>query len=123
MQHERIPTSRADRVGAHDAGASFAEFEQLLVSNSGEDAFDIAIKLLAAKLLDELRSRDSGRVLTFDGTGTPEAVHRRVETLYREALQRWPELNGGSLSVDMTPDQLVRSLQPLLGWRILGSDL
>ena len=36
----------------------FSEFEQVLVSNSGEDAFDAGIKLLAAKLEDELTARD-----------------------------------------------------------------
>ncbi|MBI5242593.1 MAG: N-6 DNA methylase [Elusimicrobia bacterium] len=60
---------------------------------------------------------------TFDGSGTPEAIHRRVETLYREALRRWPELNGGSHAPDITPDQLARCLRPLLGWRILESDI
>ena len=36
-----------------DPSLAIREFEQILASNSGEDPFDSAIKLLAAKLIDE----------------------------------------------------------------------
>ena len=123
MQRRSAESQPSPSLLHADPGAAFAEFEQLLVSNSGEEAFDVAIRLLAAKLWDELRSRDAGCLPTFTGDGTPKAIHYRVEALYREALRHWPELNGGSQALDITPDQLTRCIRPLLGWRILESDL
>jgi type I restriction enzyme M protein len=102
-----------------DPASGMAEFEQILASNSGEDPFDSAIKLLAAKLAAE-KLPDIGE---FQILKTPEATHRAVSSLYRQALRKWPELNGTGLDLGITPDHLVRSMRPLLGWRLLESDL
>lgn len=105
-----------------DAASAIAEFEQILVSNSGEDPFDSAIKLLAAKLVDESESRPD-QPSGFQIHKSPEATHRAVNALYRQALQRWPHLNGVGSSLDITPQHLVRSMRPLIGWRFADSDL
>ena len=105
-----------------DPGTTLAEFEQLLVSNAGEDPFDTAVTLLAAKLLDEQEIR-AGKVRSdFTTAGTPKQVHDRVTALCRRALALWPELNGAG---DMTlpPEQLARCLRPLVGWCMLDTDL
>jgi type I restriction enzyme M protein len=105
-----------------DPASAIAEFEQILVSNSGEDPFDSAIKLLAAKLLDE-SERDPDQPPGFQFHKTPEATHRAVQALYRRALQRWPHLNGVGSNLDISPQHLVRSMRPLIGWRFDESDL
>ena len=69
-----------------DAASAIAEFEQILASNSGEDPFDSAIKLLAAKLVDESESSPD-QPSSFQIHKTPEATHRAVHALYRRALQ------------------------------------
>lgn len=107
---------------SRDPASAIAEFEQILVSNSGEDPFDSAIKLLAAKLLDE-SERDPNQPPSFQIHKTPEATHRAVQALYRRALQRWPHLNGVGSNLDISPQHLVRSMRPLIGWRFDESDL
>ncbi len=104
-----------------DPASAIAEFEQILASNSGEDAFDCAIKLFAAKVVDESNSRE--KPTQFAIHKTPEATHRAVQALYTQALQRWPHLNGVSSSLDISPQHLVRSMRPLIGWRLAESDL
>jgi type I restriction-modification system DNA methylase subunit len=104
-----------------DASYAFSEFEQLLVSNSGEDAFDVAVQLLTAKLFDE---RDSaGRTERFTLAGSPHEVHERINGLYKRAVKAWPDLGTTKQSIDISPEQLARCLRPLVGWRILDSDL
>ncbi len=105
-----------------DPASSVAEFEQILVSNSGEDPFDSAIKLLAAKLLDETVTRP-GQAPKFQIQGTASATHKIVQELYRSATQRWPHLNGTGESLGISPEHLVRAMRPLIGWRLIGSDL
>lgn len=104
-----------------DAAYVFSEFEQLLVSHSGEDAFDVAVQLLTAKLFDE---RDSvGRSERFTLAGSPCEVHERINELYKRAVKAWPDLGTTKQAIDISPEQLVRCLRPLVGWHILDSDL
>ncbi|OGA52577.1 MAG: hypothetical protein A3G24_10135 [Betaproteobacteria bacterium RIFCSPLOWO2_12_FULL_62_13] len=105
-----------------DAASAIAEFEQILVSNSGEDPFDSAIKLLAAKLIDESENGPD-QPSSFQIHKSPEATRRVVNALYRKALQRWPHLNGVGSNLDISPQHLVRSMRPLIGWRLADSDL
>lgn len=106
-----------------DVGYAFSEFEQLLVSNSGEDAFDVAVQLLTAKLYDERETGQGAAPEQFNLEGTAREVHARVNALYRSAIKRWPDLGITRSTIDLSPDQLARCLRPLVGWRILDSDL
>jgi len=102
--------------------SSIAEFEQILLSNSGEDAFESAIKLLAAKLVDELEHKN-GATQRFKIHGSSETTHLEITELYKLAIQRWPQLNGNGAELNITPPHLVRSMRTLLGWQLYGSDL
>lgn len=106
-----------------DARDALSDFEQILTANSGEDAFDVAIRLLAAKLLDEIELRDGKSAAEFTTNGTSRAIHKRVGLLYDRAIDRWPELDGSAVAANVAPEQLSRCLRPLVGWSILGSDL
>lgn len=106
-----------------DAGKAFSEFEQLLVSNSGEDAFDVAIQLLTVKLFDEQETSKGTAPEQFTLEGTHQAVHERINSLYRRAIKKWPDLSTTRSMIDISPEQLARCLRPLVGWRILDSDL
>jgi hypothetical protein len=114
-----IPSNQLSLAIA-DPVSAMAEFEQLLVSNSGEDAFDCAIRLLAAKLVDELEqiAEPSFRIYP-----SAEETHRVIASLYKLAIERWPEINGTGAELELTPSQLVRSIRPLVGWNLIGSDL
>lgn len=105
-----------------DPASAIAEFEQILVSNSGEDPFDSAIKLLAAKLLDEVETV-SVRTPKFHIQKTASATHKTVQELYSRAIRRWPHLNGNGESLGISPEHLVRSMRPLIGWHLIDSDL
>ncbi|MHB8730026.1 MAG: N-6 DNA methylase [Sulfuricaulis sp.] len=105
-----------------DPASAMAEFEQILASNSGEDPFDSAIKLLAAKLVDESQSTQN-QVSAFRIHKTPEITHRTVHSLYRQALKKWPLLNGVGSNLDISPQHLVRSMRPLIGWKLADTDL
>lgn len=105
-----------------DAVSAIAEFEQILASNSGEDPFDSAIKLLAAKLVDEVEN-PSDRPSRFQIQKTPELTHRTIHALYRQALRKWPLLNGVGSDLGISGQHLVRSMRPLIGWRLAESDL
>jgi SAM-dependent methyltransferase len=105
-----------------DPGAAFAEFEQLLVSNSGEDAFVVALRLLAGKLVDEMAVR-GGAPPRFVRDEDPESAHRRIVALHNQAIDSFPEIDALRGPLGITPDVLVRCLPPLLGWSILDSDL
>lgn len=104
-----------------DPASAVAEFEQILLSNSGEDAFESAIKLLAAKLVDEIQSLN-GSPEQFRQHSSHQETHSAITALYKEAASRWPLLNGGD-SLDISPSHLSRSIRPLIGWRLRGSDL
>ena len=105
-----------------DSCSAISEFEQILASNSGEDPFDSAIRLLAAKLFDETEC-DAGKPEKFLIHKTPEATHRATQDLYRRAIKRWPYLNGSGDDLGISPQHLVRTMRPLIGWRLMGSDL
>lgn len=105
-----------------DAMSALAEFEQILLSNSGEDAFESAVKLLAAKLVDELNV-DGGCEPAFKYHTSPDETHRAIEALYSQALARWPQLDAGSADLGISPPHLARSIRPLLGWKLHGSNL
>ncbi len=115
MQYS-LPTLQASPVSA------MAEFEQILLSNSGEDAFDTAIKLLSAKLFDEVQARTQDAAAAFTIHSSPDTTHSNIQALYRSAVARWPLLGTGSDDLEITPPHLVRSIRPLLGWSMLGSD-
>jgi type I restriction enzyme M protein len=106
-----------------DPRAAIAEFEQILVSNSGEDAFDVAVRLLAAKLVDELVERETGRQTRFTLQAAGPRLLHEIEGLYGDALRRWPDFNGSSTDLGITHEQLARCMRPLVGWRMLGTDL
>jgi len=105
-----------------DPRSAVAEFEQILLSNSGEDAFESAIKLLAAKLFDEYQVTAGGEA-SFAVHKSPEQSHQAIQALYTKALLRWPTLAGGTSELSISPPHLVRSIRPLLGWQLRGSDL
>lgn len=105
-----------------DPVSALAEFEQVLASNCGEDCFDIAVKLLAAKLMDEKTAQEPGAV-QFKLQPSIDQTFAAVSALYREAAARWPSIdtNGGTLTVE--PAHLVLAMRPLLGWSIVRTDL
>ena len=105
-----------------DPKSAIAEFEQLLVSNSGEDPFESAIKLLSAKLVDEAETT-STQQSKFKIHPSPTQTLKVVESLYRKAIQRWPRINGNDAELGISPPHLVRAMRPLVGWRLLDSDL
>lgn len=98
------------------------EFEQVLAANSGEDPFESAIKLLGAKLFDELH-HGKGKAAKFRLWDTAEETYREVTHLYRNAINLWPSLNGSGEELGITPAHLQRAIRPLLGWNLSGSDL
>lgn len=105
-----------------DPVSAMAEFEQILLSNSGEDAFESAIKLLSAKLVDEL-DHPSAADSKFRLHDSPEKTHDAVEGLFAKAVRRWPLLDTGSTELGISPPHLARSIKPLLGWSLRGSNL
>lgn len=105
-----------------DTALAITEFEQILASNSGEDPFDSAIKLLAAKLWDETETK-VGRPAKFQVQASVTDTHKTVQGLYRRAIQRWPHLNGTGEELGISADHLVRAMRPLIGWRLIDSDL
>lgn len=116
-----MPPQSALALERTDARSAMAEFEQLLASNSGEDPFETAIRLLAAKLFDELTyPQQQSR---FRDTGAPDESLRVVEALYGGARKRWRWLNGIDSSIGISASSLTRCIRPLTGWRLLGSDL
>lgn len=108
-------------LGGIDPVSMFADFEQLLVSNSGEDAFDVAVRLLAAKLEDEIQCQGKEAERSFAIYDSAKKTFEIVERLFRSATKRWPtiEFNGG---LGITPEQLVRCMRPLYGWNLMGTD-
>ncbi len=110
------------QLNSTDSCSAISEFEQILASNSGEDPFDSAIRLLAAKLFDETE-RDAGKAEKFVIHKTPESTHKAIQELYRRAIRRWPYLNGSGDDLGISPQHLVSAMRPLVGWRLLGSDL
>jgi type I restriction enzyme M protein len=105
-----------------DPISALAEFEQILASNSGEDPFDSAVKLLAAKLVDE-KTVAEGRHARFKFHKAPEETLGGIRDLYREAVRRWPAIDANGATLVIEPTHLVRAMRPLLGWTISGSDL
>lgn len=108
-------------VNMHPMSA-MAEFEQILLSNSGEDAFDSAIKLLSAKLIAEYGTAIDSES-KFRVHDSPESTHSAIQELYLAAVQRWPQLESGNSELGISPPHLVRSIRPLMGWQLRRSDL
>lgn len=122
MNHLFTPQQRPLSLHMTDPLSAMAEFEQILLSNSGEDAFDSALKLLSAKLVDEL-DQVTGAQAKFRQHDTAEETHKAISDLFAEAIKRWPLLSSGSTELGISPPHLVRSIRPLLGWNLRQSDL
>lgn len=121
------------------------EFENIVLANSGVDAFEEIFKLIFTKLFDEWESRadkenyyallgagvsandidknNSFRNLEFRNSGTDSDVKRRLENLFEGARQKWEGIFPEDCHFELTPSHLNSCVSYLQVVKLFNSNL
>jgi type I restriction enzyme M protein len=107
----------------NDLVGAIRDVEQILLANSGEDAFEEILKLIFAKLWDENPAVGRARESRFNEQGTAAEVCDRLNTLLREAINAWPGVFPPETRVLIAPDHIRFCIRPLTSVLVSGQQL
>jgi len=105
-----------NRVG--DLQSMFLRLEELVLANSGADEFEVVLRLVMAKLWDELAGE--GRFAPARTAGDTAAA---VEALLHEASRAWPGIVPTDSSMGLSAEQLHICVEALAPHSIRGDGL
>lgn len=111
-------TTQNDLIGA------VLEMEQLMLANSGEDPFEEILKLIIAKLYDELQVREKPSTKALFGVeGTAIQIKERIDSLLTHAHATWEGVLQPNAKIRLLPEHLALCIRPLLGVSLFHEDL
>lgn len=101
------------------------DLENLVLANSGVDAFEEVFKLIYAKLYDEWKApRRAGRVVEFRAAGeTQQQLYEKINGLLQEAKQKWQGVFLPGERIDLTPSSLSVCVSFLQDIKLFNSNL
>ncbi len=95
----------------------FVRLEELVIANSGEDAFEEIFKLLVAKLWDELNRHASPLFRSYNDS---QEARRAIQRLIRAAATQWPGILEEPES-RLTDEHLAVCMAALAGHKLLDA--
>lgn len=103
------------------------DLEDLVLANSGVDAFDEVFKLIYAKLYDEwaaknLKSR-SGRVHFRIYGESPQELHKKINGLFEQATDKWPGVFRTLDKIELIPTHLYTCVSFLQDIKLFNANL
>lgn len=100
-----------------------SNFEQTLLSNSGDDAFEVAFFLFSIKLIDEIEILEGKKNSEFIENNNISLTIEKVYTLQKKVNKRWPTLALDKSSFNISDDHMYRVIQSLHKFNLIESDL
>ncbi len=101
------------------------DLENLVLANSGVDAFEEVFKLIYAKLYDEWAATNErkDRLVQFRVAGTETKTAERLRTLFDAAKEKWPGVFLDGETINLTPGQIKTCVSFLQGIKLFNSNL
>ena len=101
------------------------DLENLVLANSGVDAFEEVFKLVYSKLYDEWAATNErkDRLVHFRVAGTESKTAERIRTLFESAKEKWEGVFLDGETINLTPGQLHTAVSFLQGIKLFNSNL
>lgn len=98
-------------------------FEQTLLANSGDDAFEIALYLISLKLLDEVELKEGKQNSDFFDNQNIQSALDNLYLLEERASLRWADLLIDRKLFNISDEHLYRVMKSLSKINIIHTDL
>lgn len=101
------------------------DLEEVIVASFGGQEFQEILKLIFAKLWDEVEAIENrpDKVVEFGKSLDPEITYDRVNDLFRKACEKWPGVFEDGDNIKLPKKQLQIFIGPIEGVRLTGSNL
>jgi type I restriction enzyme M protein len=100
-----------------------SNFEQTLLSNSGDDAFEVAFFLFSIKLIDEIEMLEGKKESEFIEYNDIDLTIEKIYKLENKVNKRWPILSLDKSSFNMSNDHMYRVIHSLHTFNLIETDL
>lgn len=98
--------------------------EELVLADTGRDAFDEIFKIIFAKIIDEIEAEDrANQEVFFRKMTDPEITYERINGLFKQAADKWPGIFKENDKIELRKDHLSICIGPLERVRLMGSNL
>lgn len=118
--HPEKNVAKRHRMQVGDWESIIGRLQELVLANSGEDAFEEIFKLLIAKLADEFGPTGPG---AFRAHRSAADVVDAINGLLRRAARQWPGVLGDEVQSRLTPEHLAVCVQALQDCSLCESHL
>ena len=101
------------------------DLEEIIVASFGGQEFHEILKLIFAKLWDEVEALENRptKVVEFGKALDPEITYERINGLFHKACEKWPGVFEEGENIKLPKKQLQIFIGPIEGVRLTGSNL
>lgn len=101
------------------------DLEEVIVASFGGEEFHEILKLIFAKLWDEVEAQENrkNKVVEFGKSLDPDITYERIDNLFQKACDRWPGVFEDGEHIKLPKKQLQIFIGPIEGVRLTGSNL
>jgi len=101
------------------------DLEEVIVASFGGQEFQEILKLIFAKLWDEVEAIENRptKVVEFGKSLDPDVTYERINNLFRKACEKWPGVFEDGDFIRLPKKQLQIFIGPIEGVRLTGSNL
>lgn len=98
--------------------------EELVLADSGRDAFDEIFKIIFAKIYDEIEAENRpNQEVYFTKKSDPDITYERINGLFKQAIEKWRGIFEENDKIKLTKDHLSVCIGPIERVRLMGSNL
>lgn len=98
--------------------------EELVLADSGRDAFDEIFKIIFAKIYDEIEAENrTNQEVFFRKKIDPEITYEVINGLFKQSIEKWPGIFEENDKIKLTKDHLSVCIGPIERVRLMGSNL
>lgn len=98
--------------------------EELVLADSGRDAFDEIFKIIFAKIYDEMSAEErSNQEVYFRKMADPDITYERINGLFKQACEKWVGIFKENDRIELRKDHLSVCIGPIERVRLMGSNL
>jgi type I restriction enzyme M protein len=98
--------------------------EELVLADTGRDAFDEIFKIIFAKIYDEIEAEErTNQEVFFRKMADPEITYERINGLFKQASEKWIGIFKENDRIELRKDHLSVCIGPIERVRLMGSNL
>ena len=103
----KTPIKKSELVPIEDLKDEIQYLEDTVLANAGVNAFEEIFKLIFAKLFDESDKGDEDPVEFRTTTASPAEQYKRLNKLFKRAIDHWPGVFSEHDNIEITPQALI----------------